>query len=73
MTEIKQPINFSSLIDALVIVIFLLKYWFVTKHFALTDTWSLETISDKQANGMFINDRKKLIPLKILSNCNILT
>ena len=51
----KQAINFSYVFDAWFIVIFLLKfvkYWFVTKNSALTDTWSVETISDKQAHGL---------------------
>ena len=57
MTEIKKAKNFSYVSNAWAIVIFLLKfvkYWFVTKHSALTDTWSLETTSDKQANGLFL-------------------
>ena len=57
MTEIKKAKNVSYVFNAWAIVIFLLKfvkYWFVTKHSALTDTWSLETTSDKQANGLFL-------------------
>ena len=52
MTEIKQPMYFLYLFDTGVIAIFSLKfvkYWIVPQCLALTDTQSLETISDKHA------------------------